>query len=58
MQPFATGGYYANRMADVESEERVRAAWGANCDRLVALKAKFYPTNFFRLNHNVKPATR
>jgi hypothetical protein len=28
----------------------------ANYDRLVALKNKYDPTNFFRLNHNIKPS--
>jgi FAD/FMN-containing dehydrogenase len=55
IQPVSTGTYYANYQAEVESEERVRAAWGANYDRLVALKATYDPTNVFRLNHNVLP---
>ena len=31
------------------------AAYGANYGRLAALKSKYDPTNFFRLNHNVQP---
>ena len=39
-----------------EREERVRAAYGAReYERLVALKNKYDPTNFFRLNQNIKP---
>jgi FAD/FMN-containing dehydrogenase len=38
-----------------EGEERIRAAYGANYERLVALKDKYDPTNFFRLNQNIKP---
>ena len=38
-----------------EGDEQVRAAYGANYERLVAMKNKYDPTNFFRLNHNIKP---
>ena len=54
MVPFSTGGEYINNLGDV-SEERVRAAVGQNYDRLVALKNKYDPTNFFRLNANITP---
>lgn len=54
MEPFSTGGEYINNLGDV-SEERVRAAFGRNYDRLVALKDKYDPTNFFHLNANIKP---
>ena len=39
-----------------EGDARVRAAYGRSWDRLVALKRKFDPDNFFRLNQNVNPA--
>jgi FAD/FMN-containing dehydrogenase len=39
-----------------EGHERVRSAYGAaNYERLVALKNKYDPTNFFRLNQNITP---
>jgi hypothetical protein len=37
------------------AEAIARAAYGVNYDRLVTLKNKYDPTNFFRLNHNIKP---
>jgi FAD/FMN-containing dehydrogenase len=54
MRPFSTGGVYANNLGD-EGEDRVRAAYGGNYRRLVALKRKYDPTNFFRLNQNIAP---
>ena len=53
-QPYASGRVYVNYFG-VEGEERVRTAYGANYDRLVALKNRYDPTNLFRLNHNVTP---
>jgi FAD/FMN-containing dehydrogenase len=32
------------------------AAYGANYERLAAIKKKYDPTNFFCLNQNIKPA--
>ena len=55
MRPFATGGVYVNNLGE-EGEERIRAAYGPNYARLAALKAKYDPTNLFRLNQNIKPA--
>lgn len=54
MQPFVERGVYVNNLGE-EGDERVRAAYGPNYDRLVALKNKYDPTNFFSLNQNIKP---
>ncbi len=52
-----TSGFYANtNLADVAAG-RVRAAYGGNYDRLVALKTHYDPTNLFRLNANIQPST-
>jgi FAD/FMN-containing dehydrogenase len=54
MEPFFEGGVYVNNLGD-EGEDRVREAYGANYERLLALKGKYDPTNLFRLNQNIKP---
>ena len=48
------GGVYVNNLGD-EGQDRVREAYGGNYERLVALKTRYDPTNFFRLNQNIKP---
>ena len=55
MQPFLERDAYGNDMGE-EGEERVRSAYGINYERLVALKNRYDPTNFFRLNQNIRPA--
>ena len=46
---------YVNFLME-EGEERVRAAYGpAKYDRLKAVKRRYDPTNFFRLNQNIRP---
>jgi FAD/FMN-containing dehydrogenase len=55
MRPFSTGGVYANNLGE-EGTERIEAAYGQNYARLLALKNKYDPSNFFRLNQNIKPA--
>ncbi len=55
MQPFSTGGVYVNGVIEGDREE-VRAAYGARYERLAELKAKYDPTNLFRMNANLRPA--
>ena len=55
MQPFCQHDAYVNDLGE-EGEQRVREAYGQNYERLAALKQKFDPTNFFRINQNIKPA--
>ncbi|QOF70546.1 FAD-binding oxidoreductase [Aminobacter sp. SR38] len=49
------GGAYINFMMDDEGEARVRAAYGGNYQRLVAVKRRYDPANLFRVNHNIRP---
>jgi FAD/FMN-containing dehydrogenase len=54
MRPFSTGGVYANNLGE-EGADRVQAAYGENYPRLVAVKNKYDPNNFFCLNQNIRP---
>ena len=56
VEPFATGEVYVNHLDAEEGTTRIRAAYGRNYDRLVALKNRYDPTNLFRLNQNIKPS--
>jgi hypothetical protein len=57
VQPFSPGSVYVNFLGvGDETDERVKAAYGANYPRLASLKAKYDPSNLFHLNHNIKPA--
>jgi hypothetical protein len=57
MQPFASKGVYVNFLDDGR-ERHVQAAYGVNYDRLVALKNRYDPTNFFSLNQNIRPTVK
>jgi FAD/FMN-containing dehydrogenase len=57
MDPFLERGVYVNDLGEAE-EDRVRAAYGANYERLAALKQKYDPTNLFRVNQNIRPGDR
>ena len=54
IRPFSSGGYLLNFLGD-EGEDTIKAAFGANYSRLAAIKRKYDPENFFRLNQNIKP---
>jgi FAD/FMN-containing dehydrogenase len=50
------GGAYLNFPGlGEEGDALVRAAYGGNYERLVELKTKYDPTNFFRMNQNIRP---
>ena len=53
-EPFASGGAYINFLTQDETD-RIAFAYGPAFTRLSALKKKFDPTNFFRMNQNIKP---
>ncbi len=54
LHPHSAGGAYVNFMMD-EGEERIKASYRDNYDRLVEVKKQFDPTNLFRVNQNIRP---
>jgi FAD/FMN-containing dehydrogenase len=54
VHPHAGGGAYVNFMMD-EGQERIKATYRDNFERLVAIKNKYDPTNLFRVNQNIRP---
>jgi hypothetical protein len=56
LHPYSDGGAYVNFMMDGEGEDRIRATYGDNYDRLTGIKARYDPENFFRVNQNIRPA--
>ena len=54
LRPLATGRTYMNFLGE-EADDRVRAAYGDNYERLRGLKRRYDPTNLFSLNPNIQP---
>jgi FAD/FMN-containing dehydrogenase len=55
MRPFSSEAVQVNYLGE-EGEARVKAAYGSNYQRLVALKKKYDPANLFRVNQNIQSA--
>ncbi len=56
MQPFSSGGFYPNYEAAAAPGQLKSAFGSAKFERLLSLKRKYDPDNFFRLNQNINPA--
>ncbi|MBV9643098.1 MAG: FAD-binding oxidoreductase [Verrucomicrobia bacterium] len=54
LHPYSLGGAYVNFMMD-EGIDRIKATYRDNYDRLVEIKRKYDPDNFFRINQNIRP---
>jgi FAD/FMN-containing dehydrogenase len=52
-RPYSTGGNYINFQAADEGDERIRASYRGNLDRLLAIKRRYDPLNLFRSNRNL-----
>lgn len=55
IRPHSTGGNYINFQTADEGDDRIRATYGPNLDRLMEIKAKYDPENLFRVNRNIEP---
>ena len=53
LRPFFAG---AHLLAALDVDDSAPTAFGANLPRLSAIKAKYDPNNFFRVNQNIKPS--
>ncbi|CAN5630745.1 FAD-binding oxidoreductase [soil metagenome] len=56
LHPYSMGGAYVNFMME-EGQDRIKASYGDNYERLVEIKTKYDPDNLFRVNQNIKPAS-
>jgi FAD binding domain-containing protein/berberine-like enzyme len=55
LHPHSAGGAYVNMMMD-EGQDRVKASYRGNYERLAKIKATYDPENVFRVNQNIQPA--
>jgi len=58
MRPHAMAGQYINFLGheDADAQRKALAVYGpAKLDRLMAVKRRYDPANFFRINHNIPP---
>lgn len=55
LHPYGAGGAYVNFMMEGEGEDRIRATYRDNYQKLAQTKAKYDPGNFFRVNQNIQP---
>jgi FAD/FMN-containing dehydrogenase len=56
LHPFSAGGAYVNFLGEDEGQDRVKATYGENYDRLANIKARYDPDNLFHVNQNILPA--
>lgn len=55
LHPYSSGGAYINFMMN-EGQDRIRASYRQNYERLRKVKLQYDPQNFFRVNQNILPA--
>jgi hypothetical protein len=56
LHPTSAGGAYVNFLMD-EGQDRVRAAYRGNYERLARVKERYDPDNVFHINQNIRPAS-
>jgi len=55
LHPASAGGGYVNFLME-EGQDRVKAAYRGNYDRLAQIKNRYDPGNIFHINQNIQPA--
>jgi FAD/FMN-containing dehydrogenase len=55
LHPYSAGGAYVNFLME-EGQDRVRASYRGNYDRLAEVKRRYDPDNAFHINQNIRPA--
>jgi FAD/FMN-containing dehydrogenase len=53
VRQYSTGGTYINFLTEEEGDDRTRAAYRQNYERLVQAKTRWDPANVFRINKNI-----
>jgi FAD/FMN-containing dehydrogenase len=56
LHPTTSGGAYVNFMME-EGDDRIRASYLGNYERLMRIKADYDPENLFHINQNIPPAS-
>ena len=56
LHPTSAGGGYINFMMS-EGQERIKASYRGNYDRLAQIKRRYDPDNTFHLNQNIQPGS-
>ena len=54
LHPYSCGGAYLNFIMN-EGQDRIKASYKGNYDRLTKIKKKYDPNNLFRVNQNILP---
>jgi hypothetical protein len=54
LRPFSANAHLLSAL-DIEPDDVINTAFGPNLRRLAAVKRKYDPANFFRVNYNIKP---
>jgi FAD/FMN-containing dehydrogenase len=55
--PYSANAHLSSAL-DLESDDVIDTAFGANLARLREIKQRYDPDNFFRVNYNIKPASQ
>jgi FAD/FMN-containing dehydrogenase len=57
LHPMSAGGAYVNFLMN-EGQDRIRASYRGNYERLARIKRRYDPENIFHINQNIEPAGR